>query len=201
MDHSPPGSTVHGDSPSKHTGMGCHTLLQGIFPTQGSDPGLPHCKWILYYPSHQGSPRIPEWAAYPFSRGPFWPRDRTGVSCIAGGFFTSWATKEAQYSLPAELPGRVKVKSLSHVQLFETPRTVAYRLLHPWDFPARILEWVAISFSRRSSQPRDWTWVSRTVGKCFTIWATTEEVVKATVKRRWDLETEHLRLNFSYSNW
>ena len=41
-------------------------------------------------------------------------------------------------------------------------------------FQARILEWVAISFSRRSSQPRDWTWVSWIVGRCFTIWATRE---------------------------
>ena len=36
MDCSPPGSSVHGDSPSKNTGAGCHALLQGIFPTQGS---------------------------------------------------------------------------------------------------------------------------------------------------------------------
>ena len=42
-------------------------------------------------------------------------------------------------------------------------------------FQARILEWVAISFSRRSSQPRDWTQVSRIVGRPFTIWATREE--------------------------
>ena len=41
-------------------------------------------------------------------------------------------------------------------------------------FQARILEWVAISFSRRSSQPRDWTWVSWVVGRRFTIWATRE---------------------------
>ena len=41
-------------------------------------------------------------------------------------------------------------------------------------FQARILEWVAISFSKRSSQPRDWTRVSRIVGRCFTIWATRE---------------------------
>ena len=40
MDCSPPGSSVHGDSPGKNTGMGCHFLLQGIFPTQGSNPGL-----------------------------------------------------------------------------------------------------------------------------------------------------------------
>ena len=42
MDYSLPGSSVHGDSPGKNTGMGCHTLLQGIFPTQGSNPGLLH---------------------------------------------------------------------------------------------------------------------------------------------------------------
>ena len=35
--------------------VGCHALLQGIFPTQGSNPGLSHCRWILYYLSHQGS--------------------------------------------------------------------------------------------------------------------------------------------------
>ena len=52
-DCSPPGSSVHGDSPAKNTGVGCHALLQGIFPTQGSNPGLPHCRWILYCLSHQ----------------------------------------------------------------------------------------------------------------------------------------------------
>ena len=41
-------------------------------------------------------------------------------------------------------------------------------------FQARILEWVAISFSRRSSQPRDWTQVSCIVGRCFTVWVTRE---------------------------
>ena len=45
-------------------------------------------------------------------------------------------------------------------------------------FQARVLELVAISFSRRASQPRDWTWVSRIVGRRFTIWATREENVK-----------------------
>ena len=55
-----PGSSVHGVSPSKNTGVGCHALLQGISPTLGSNPGLPHCRWILYCLSHQGSPRILE---------------------------------------------------------------------------------------------------------------------------------------------
>ena len=55
MDCSPPGSSVHGDSPDKNTGVGCHALLQGIFPIQWSNPGLPHCRRILYCLSHQGS--------------------------------------------------------------------------------------------------------------------------------------------------
>ena len=46
-DCSPPGSSVHGDSPGKNTGVGCHTLLQEIFPTQGLNPGLTHCRWTL----------------------------------------------------------------------------------------------------------------------------------------------------------
>ena len=57
------------DSPGKNTGVGCHALLQGIFPTQGSNPGLPYCRRVLYQLSHQGSPRILEWVSYPFSRG------------------------------------------------------------------------------------------------------------------------------------
>ena len=51
---SPSGSSVHGNSPGKNTGMGCHALLQGIFLTQGLNPGLPHCRQILYHLSHQG---------------------------------------------------------------------------------------------------------------------------------------------------
>ena len=68
VDCSLPSSSVHGDSPGKNTGVGCHALLQGLFPTQGSNPGLPHCRWILYCLNHQGSPRIREWVAYPFFR-------------------------------------------------------------------------------------------------------------------------------------
>ena len=55
MGYSPPGSSVHGDSPGKNTGVGCHALLQGIFPTQGSNPGLPQCRQILYHLSHHNT--------------------------------------------------------------------------------------------------------------------------------------------------
>ena len=70
-------------------------LLQGIFPAQGLNPGLPHCRQILYQLSQKGSPRILEWVAYPFSRVSSWPRNWTRVSCIAGRFFTNWAIWEA----------------------------------------------------------------------------------------------------------
>ena len=57
MDCSLPGSSDPGDSPGKNSGVGCLFLLQGIFPTQGSNPGLLHCRRILYRLSHQGSPQ------------------------------------------------------------------------------------------------------------------------------------------------
>ena len=70
----------------ENTGVGSLSLLQGIFPTQGTNSGPLHCRWILSQLSHQGSPRILEWVAYPFSRGASQPRNRTRGSCIAGGF-------------------------------------------------------------------------------------------------------------------
>ena len=87
------------NSPGQNTEVGSLSLLQGIFPTQGSNPGLPHCRQILYQLSHRGSPRILEWAAYPFSTESSRPRNQTGVSCIAGRFFTNWAIREAVLSL------------------------------------------------------------------------------------------------------
>ena len=56
------------NSPGQNTGVGSLSLLQGLFQTQGLNPGLLHCRQILYQLSHQGSPRILEWVAYPFSR-------------------------------------------------------------------------------------------------------------------------------------
>ena len=86
------------NSPGQNTGVGNLSLLQGIFPTQGSNPGLLHCRRILYQLRHKGSPRMLEWVAYPFSNGSSWPRNWTRASCIAGGFFTNWAVKEAPWT-------------------------------------------------------------------------------------------------------
>ena len=78
------------NSLGQDSGVGSLSLLQGIFPTQGSNPGLPHCRQILYQLNHKGSPRIQESVA-------FQPRNRTGVSCIAGRFFTNWVIRESTW--------------------------------------------------------------------------------------------------------
>ena len=77
-------------SPGQNNGVGSLSFLQAIFPTQGWNLGLSHCRQILYQLSHKINPRILEWVAFPFSSGSSKPRDWTQVSCIAGGFFTSW---------------------------------------------------------------------------------------------------------------
>ena len=95
MDCSLPGSSVHRDSPGKNTAVGFHALLQCLFPIQGSNLGLPHCRQILYRPSHQGSPRILEWVTYPFSPGEL-HTTRIILRC----------PELQEDSLPAELPGK-----------------------------------------------------------------------------------------------
>ena len=83
--------TVHGTLQARILEWVAFPFSRRIFPTQGLNQGLPHCRWLLYQLSHKGCPGILEWVAYPFSAGSSWSRNRTGVSCIAGGFFTSWA--------------------------------------------------------------------------------------------------------------
>ena len=68
----------------EHWGNCSVSRLQGIFPTQGSNLGLPHCGRVLYHLSHKGEvPRILEWVAYPFCSNSSRSRNRTGVSCVA----------------------------------------------------------------------------------------------------------------------
>ena len=85
--------TVHGILQARRR-VGSLSLLQVIFPTQEWNPGLQHCRRIPYQLSHQGSPRILEWVAYPFSKGSSWPRNETAVSSMQAD------------SLPTELWGK-----------------------------------------------------------------------------------------------
>ena len=82
------------NSPGQNTGVGSLSFLQGIFPTQGLDPGLPHCRLILYQLSHQKSPQI---NTRPTSRGSdlgVKPASLTSPA-LAGGFFTTSTTWES----------------------------------------------------------------------------------------------------------
>ena len=87
------GYPVHGNLQIRILEWVAFPFSRGIFPAQGLNPGLLHCRQILYQLSHKGSPRILERVAYLVCRGSSWPRNRTRVSCSAG-------------RLPTELPGK-----------------------------------------------------------------------------------------------
>ena len=92
------------NSPGQNTGVGSLSLLQGIFPAQGSNRHLSNCRRILYQLSHKGSPWILEWVAYPFCSGSSQPRIKLGSPALQVD------------SLPAELQGKPlsQNKSLSN---------------------------------------------------------------------------------------
>ena len=99
MDRSPPGSSVPGDTPGKNTGVGLHSLLQGLLLTQGLNTRLLHCRQILYFLSHQGSPNqtialTPIPCCFP---GNTW--DHQGSWCNSG--VTSGPTSNSLHMTPA----------------------------------------------------------------------------------------------------
>ena len=83
------------NSLGQSTRVGSRALLQRIFPTQGLNPGLLHCRQILYQLNHKGSPRTLEWVAYPFSSG----SPQAGVEPGSPALQAD--------SLPTELPGKL----------------------------------------------------------------------------------------------
>ena len=106
--------------PGQDTVVASLSLLQGIFATHGWNPGLPHCRQILYHLSHKGSPRILKWVAYPFSSGSSQPRNQTRVSCIAGRLLSE----------PPEEPKNTGVGSLSLLQGIFPTQESNQSLLH-----------------------------------------------------------------------
>ena len=106
------------NSPGQNTGVGSLFLLQWIFPTQGSNPGLPHCRQILYQLSHQGSPRILQWVAYPFSRGTSHPEIKLGSPALQADSF------------PAEPQGKLKNTGVGSLSLLQGIFESNWGLLH-----------------------------------------------------------------------
>ena len=161
---------------------------KGSFQTRDKTQVPHHCRQILYQLSHQGSPRILEWVAYSFSRGSSsQTRDWTQGSCIAGRFFTRWATEKPHSRLATKSWVPICQHRLS--PLGPLWLTLTYpsghhcpllcylcaplHLTHcdPTDcsppgpsvrgiLQARILEWVVMPSSRGSSWPRDRTCIS-----------------------------------------
>ena len=141
------------NSLGQNIGVGSLSLLQGIFPTQGLNPGILHCRWILYQLSHQGSIRLLEWVVYHFSSGFSQPRDQTRVSCIASGFFPKWVMREV-----VSLSLSVCMYIYTYILCYAKSPQSCPSLCDPRDsstlgspvpgiLQARTLEWVAISFS------------------------------------------------------
>ena len=112
--------------------LGSLSLLQELFPTQRLNPGLPHCRQILYQLSHKGSPRILEWVAYPFFRRSSWLRNWTRVSCITGRFFTNWAIREALWLVVNEYHqfGYCRLKSDAQLNFIEICSVDSVSSLH-----------------------------------------------------------------------
>ena len=128
--------------------VGSLPFLQGIFPTQGSNPGPPHCRWILYQLSLKGSPSIPACVAYLSSSISSQSRNGTRLSCTAGRFFTNWAIREA-----------ILLCTLCYAKSLQSCPTLCNPIDNsppgspvPGILQARTLEWVAISFSNA------WKW-------------------------------------------
>ena len=85
MDCSPPDSSGHKDSSGQNTGVGSHSLIQGIFSAQRSKTGLLHCRQILYHVNHKRSSIILEWVA---KVQPQWIQGNSkGEQCRRGKIF------------------------------------------------------------------------------------------------------------------
>ena len=155
------------NSPDQNTGVSSLSLLQGIFQPQESNPGLPHCRRILYQLSHKGSPRILEWVAYLFSNGSFWPRNQTRVSCIAGIFFTNWTIREALVYSAYKLN-----KQGDNIQSWHTPFPIWNQSIVPcpvltgaswpaYRFCCRQVRWLGIPISWRIFHSLLWSTQSK----------------------------------------
>ena len=152
MDHSLPGFSLHGI-------LLARILLWRIFPTQGSNPGFPHCRRSLYCLSHQGSHRYLYLCT---SEAILFCKHNTKNRTFSKDtlFFLKFAPLE---HLCACMLTAQSCLTLCDPMNYSSPGSSVQGMLQ-----ARILEWVAFPFSGGSSQPRDRTQVSRIAGRFFT---------------------------------
>ena len=147
------------NSPDKNTGVSCHSLLWGIFLTQGSNQGLLLCRQSLYCLNHQ---EIPENTFYTYCSFKI-----IAIIISIARDFSYFSKKKKMLYILSEVAQ--SCPTLCDPMDFSLPGSSIHGI-----FQARILEWVAISFSRGTSRPRDWTQVSCIVGRRLTVWVTRE---------------------------
>ena len=157
------------NSPDKNIGVSDHSLYQGIFLTQGSNPGLLHCMKILYHLSHQRSPSIYLYLylylsvqfSHSVMSNSLWLHGLWPIRLLC-----SWEFSRQEYwsGLPCPPPGDLPNPGIK-------PKSPALQVDSlPSEPPGkpRMLEWLAHLFCRVSSQPRNWTRVSCFAGGFFT---------------------------------
>ena len=129
------------NSPGQNTGVGSLSLLQGISPTQGLNPGLPQDRQILYQLSHKGNPRTPERIAYPS------PVDLPTQESNRGHLHCRWILYQLSYQ------GSPKICGWYCSNQFSSVAQLCPTLCNPMDYTvhgilqAKILEWVDFLFS------------------------------------------------------
>ena len=158
----------------KNTGVGCHFLLQGIFPTQGLNPGLLHCRQMLYHLSHQGSPKgkpviyekkkVGGWGWGYFAPSSGWADRPSSSSCYANIPTTSSASCSLFCHLVVQLC----------LTVCDTINCSPVRLPHQWVFPGKNTGVGFTSFSWGSSRARCWTRISYIGRQTLYHWATDE---------------------------
>ena len=143
-------------------GVGCHALLQGIFPTQGLNSGLLRCRQILYHLSHQRSPWILEWVAYPFSRGSSQPRNQTRVFYLQAD------------SLPTELSGKKITFKVTKCRVSQRPLltliTFHYEKFQMYISNPRLLNLEGIFWKWQFSTVKKWKMSAAIILNCRTEW-------------------------------
>ena len=147
------------NAPDQNTAVGSLSLLQGTFPTQGSNPGLPRCRQILYQLSHKGSPGILEWVAYPFCSGSSQPR----------GFPALQAD-----SLPTELSGKKITFKVTKCRVSQRPLltliTFHYEKFQMYISNPRLLNLEGIFWKWQFSTVKKWKMSAAIILNCRTEW-------------------------------
>ena len=136
MDYSLPGPLFMGISRQEYwSGLPCSP--PGDLPNSGTEPRSSALRADSLSSAPTGKPRILEWVTYPFSRGTSQHRDQIWVSCIAGGFLTSWATQEA----------------VSHNSMCTHTHTHTYTHTHTHTIFYRF-QWKIFIFSSQTEEPK-----------------------------------------------